>query len=186
MFETSRRQILLGGAAIVAVFATRPAHATLVRGVSLPVLVQRSQRIVILEALDAVCHYSEIGGRRSLVTDTRARIHQAWGEPTEGELTVRTLGGRLDGVGELVEGQPRFELGMPALTFLKLGRDGQAWWTTAMAQGHFPLSGAEETSRLSQSRGLPTLLDFESSAVRRLVGRQVSEARELVRQARQP
>jgi hypothetical protein len=186
MLETTRRGFLLGTAAAGAALYTRPGNATLVRGLPLPVLVQRSQRIVVLEPLASSSRYAEIGGRKSIVTDTRVRIHEAWAGNGDSELLLRTLGGRLDGVGELVHGQPVLELGTRALAFLKLGRDRQEWWTTGMAQGHYPLTDATQASRLLASRGLPDIVNVETSAVRRLVGKKLGEARELVRQSGQP
>jgi hypothetical protein len=177
---------LLGGASLAVGFYTSAARATLVRGLTLPVLVKQSQRIVVLEPLDANCSYAEIGGRKSIVTDTRVRVHETWAAAGEAELVLRTLGGRLDGVGELVHGQPVLELGVRGVAFLKRGRDHAVWWAVGMAQGHFPLSGSGDASLLLLGRNLPTILDLETSAVRRLVGRQLNEARQLVREARQP
>jgi hypothetical protein len=184
MLETTRRGFLLGTMSAGVVLHTAPARATLVRGLSLPVLVGRSQRIVVLEPLDAVCRYADIGGRKSLVTDTQVGVHQSWSGAADRELVLRTLGGRLDGVAELVHGQPVLELGAPALAFLQLGRDGRKWWTTGMAQGHFPLTDASETSQLKADRGLPDMVNVETSAVKQLVGRTLGEARELVRRVR--
>jgi hypothetical protein len=188
MGDTTRRGFFLGLGALGAAFVAAPAQATLLRGLPLPALVQRSQRILVLEPFDAVWRYADIGGRRSIVTDTRARVHESWASPGESELTLRTLGGRLDGVGELVHGQPVLELGARAVAFLTLSHDRRVWWVTGMAQGHFPLSGAGETSRLLSSRGLPDIVNIETSAVRQLVGQKLVEARELVRlaRARQP
>ncbi|HEX2875578.1 MAG TPA: hypothetical protein VHP33_30205 [Polyangiaceae bacterium] len=163
-----------------------PAEATLVRGLTLAELAQKSGRIGVLEPLDASCRYVSIGGRRSLVTDTRVRVHEVWTGAGEPEILLRTLGGRKDGVGELVHGQPELRLGTRAVGFLKLGRDGQAWWMTGMAQGHFPLTDASQAARLLASPSLPDIVRLEASAVKRLVGRQLGEARELVRRARQP
>jgi hypothetical protein len=186
MLQATRRGFLGLGLTLAIDLANRAAHATLVRGLPLSALVQRSERIALIEPLDAVCLYAQIGGRRSIVTDTHVRIHEHWALAQgahETELTLRTLGGRLDGVGELVHGQPVLEAGVRGLVFLKLGRDGKAWWTTGMAQGHFPLSGGEETSLLLPSPGLPSIAALEASAVKLLVGRQVREARELTRKA---
>jgi hypothetical protein len=186
MLESTRRGFLLGTLAAGTVLYAEPARATLVRGLPLPEMVRRSQRIVVLEPFASSCRYVEIGGRKTIVTDTRVAVHEDLGPGGEGELVLRTLGGRLDGVAELVHGQPVLELGARAVAFLKLGRDGQEWWTTGMAQGHFPLTDATEASRLLANRGLPDIVDLASSAVQRLVGRRLGEARELVHQLRQP
>jgi hypothetical protein len=184
MPQTTRRGFLLGTLSAGAMLHPASAQATLVRGLSLPVLVARSQRIVVLTPINAVCRYVNIGGRRSLVTDTQVGVHESWSGVAEAELTLRTLGGRLDGVAELVHGQPLLEPDTRALAFLQLGRNASQWWLTGMAQGHFPLTDASETAQLRASRGLPDIVNVESSAVKQLVGRRVSEARELVRRAR--
>jgi hypothetical protein len=186
MLETTRRGALLGLASAGALFWANRAEATLVRGLSLTALTRKSQHIGVLEPLDASCLYVSIGGRKSLVTDTRVRVHELWTGPADDELLLRTLGGRKDGVGELVHGQPELRLGTRAVGFLKLGRDGQVWWMAGMAQGHFPLTDASQAARLLASPSLPDIVELESSAVKRLVGRQLGEARELVRRARQP
>lgn len=187
MPQRSRRAFLLGTLALGSSLRAKPASATLLRGLPLPVLVQRSQRVVVLEPLESTCLYTEIGGRRGIVTDTRVALHETWRGSVNGlELTLRTLGGRLDGVGELVHGQPLLELGVRGVAFLQLGRRGDVWWTTGMAQGHYPLSDATDEARLLPNRQLPTLLDLESSAVKQLVGRRQVEARALVRQEGRP
>lgn len=186
MLETTRRGALLGLASAGAGLYAAPAQATLVRGLSLAELAQRSQHIGVLEPRDSSCRYVSIGGRKSLVTDTRVRVHEVWAGAGEGELLLRTLGGRKDGVGELVHGQPEFRLGERAVGFLKLGRDGQVWWMTGMAQGHFPLTDASQAARLLASPSLPEIVELERSAVKQLVGQKLGEARELVRRARQP
>ena len=183
MLRASRRRVICGGLALTVELASQSAEATLVRGLPLTALVQQSERIAIIEPLGAVCVYAEIGGRRSIVTDTRVLVHEHWLAADERELTLRTLGGRLDGVGELVHGQPVLEAGVRAVAFLKLGRDRQVWWATGMAQGHFPLTGSSETSRLLENPGLPSIVHLETSAVRSLVGRELRQARILTRKA---
>lgn len=182
----ARRGFLLGGLALGATLSTRPAAATLLRGLPLPVLVQRSERVVVLQPLESACRYAELAGRRSIVTDTRVAVHQSWRGSAVGELTLRTLGGRLDGVGELVHGQPLLELGVHGVAFLKLGRDGKVWWTTGMAQGHYPLTDASREALLLPDRQLPTLANPDTSAVKQLIGRPLEQARALVQRATLP
>lgn len=179
--QRSRRGFLLGTLALGSTFRATPASATLLRGLPLAQLVQRSGRVVVLEPLRAVCRYADIAGRRSIVTDTRVVLHESWrGAANDSELTLRTLGGELDGVGELVHGQPLLELGVRGVAFLQLSRAGDVWWTTGMAQGHYPLTDLGRDARLLADRRLPALLHPESSAVAQLVGRRSAEARDLV------
>src|SRR5437879_5825656 len=141
----SRRALLTSlGLAAGCELLPRAAWATLVRGMTLEELVARSQHAVIGTPLGARCSYLSIGGRRSLVTEMRLRVEGvlALGAPPEAELTVRTLGGRLDGVGEIVHGQAEFEHGKLCLGFFERAPDG-ACWVTGMAQGHYPLETAD-------------------------------------------
>jgi len=162
----------------------RAAWATLVRGMTLGELVARSQHAVIGTPLDAHCSYLSIGGRRLLVTETRLRVEGllALGAPAESELTVRTLGGRRGGVGELVHGQAELQCGKLCLGFFERAPDG-ACWVTGMAQGHYPLETADAALVLRASPQLPTIRDWERSAVKRLVGTRLNEAERLVAEA---
>jgi hypothetical protein len=161
------------------------ASATLVRGMTLEELVWRSRHAVIGTPLDARCVSLTIGGRRSLVTETRLRVDSvlALETPAETELIVRTLGGRLDGVGMLVHGQAQFYPGQSCLAFFERGPDG-ACWVTGMAQGHYPLLMTDGALVLQASPQLPAIVDWERSAVKRLVGKHLSEAAQLVAEAK--
>jgi hypothetical protein len=162
------------------------ASATLVRGLSLAALSKRSQIVAVGAALDARSHVVELGGQRRIVTDTRLGVREAFFGGSRSELTVRTLGGRVDGVGELVSGQPELELGRPGVLFLLEGPDG-IHHVVGMAQGHFPLRTDERGRELLRpSPRLPRIADFADSAVRRLSGLELSSARALVLEARRP
>jgi hypothetical protein len=152
------------------------ASATIVRALSLPSLVQSSRRIVVVTALDAESHFEELGRRRRVVTDTRVRVEEglAKSDGVASELMVRTLGGAVGRLGERVDGQARLSLGEPCVAFLLQGPDG-LHYVNGMAQGHYPLRGAA-TRQLSQSPDLPEMLGFESSAVKALVGSELSQA----------
>lgn len=148
-------------------------------------LIGRSQHAVIGTALSARCLYLTLGSRRTLVTETRLRIEGALAleAPAAAEITVRTLGGQLDGVGEMVHGQAEFHYGQLCVGFLERASDG-ACWVTGMAQGHYPLDRTDAALVLHASPQLPTIRDWERSAVKRLVGTRLSEAEQLVSAAR--
>lgn len=184
MLELTRRTFLMSSAAATAVLVARSATATLVRGLDLPQLVARSTRVVELRALEAFSHHVTLGGQRCIVTDTRVQVESvvAKGAPAQGELWVRALGGIADGVGELVHGQAELTIGERCLGFLKEASDGMHW-VTGMAQGHYPTHVAPSGQTLLQaSRNLPTIRDWQSSAVRRLAGQPLERARQMVRE----
>lgn len=171
-------------AAATAVLAARAASATLVRGLDLAQLVAQSTRVVELYALEAFSHYVTLGAQRCIVTDTRVRVENvvAKAAPAESELWVRVLGGIADGVGELVHGQAELTIGKRCLGFLKEAPDG-IHWVTGMAQGHYPAHvEASGQTRLQASRNLPTIRDWQNSAVRRLAGQPLERARQMVRE----
>src|SRR4051812_21178156 len=101
MIGISRRAALSAlGLGAGATLLPKTALATLVRGMTLEELVGRSQHAVIGTPVSAHSQYLTLGGRRMLITETRVRVEGVLGlsAPSEGALTVRTLGGRLDGV----------------------------------------------------------------------------------------
>jgi len=177
MGQVSRRGLLVGLASgAVAGTFSMTASATIVRALSLPALVQGSRRIVVVTALASESHFEELGRRRRVVTDTRVRVEEglAKADGVDSELLVRTLGGSIGRLGERVHGQAQLALGEPCVAFLLQGPDG-VHYVNGMAQGHYPLRGAR-TRQLVRSADLPEILDFDSSAVKALVGLELSSA----------
>ena len=182
MGQVSRRGLLVGLAsgAVAGTFSSA-ASATVMRALTLASLVQGSRRIVVVTALDAESHFEELGRRRRIVTDTRVRVEEglAKAEGIDRELLVRTLGGAIGRQGERVHGQAQLVAGEPCVTFLLQGPDG-LHYVNGMAQGHYPLRGAN-LRQLQRSPDLPEILDFSSSAVKALVGSELSVARGRIR-----
>jgi hypothetical protein len=181
-----QRRTFVGATVSLAALLLSPgrAQATLMRGLPLRDLVARSQHVVLLTALESRCIYAEIGGQHAIITEPRARVEEVIAKlsPSASEIVVRTLGGQLDGVGELVHGQAEFSRNAPCVGFLCAGSDSSLW-VTGMAQGHYPVDGAAGEPRLAASPHLPSIRDWEHCAVRTLVGRNLADARELVRKA---
>jgi hypothetical protein len=151
----SRRQVLRGlGLGCTVLAAPRLASATLARAVSLPELVGRSTYALVGTAMDASSRWETVGQSRRIVTYVRIEVTQPIDgrPPPETSLTVRTLGGRVGDIGQLVHGEARFELGGPA----------------------------DDAVRLRASPNIPSLTRVDGSAVQRLVRRTVVEAERLV------
>ena len=169
------------------VAVSRHALASLSRAVPVAALVGRSQHVMLGEPLDADSIWEQVGGRKHIVTYTRMRVHEllAGADPKQDELLVRTLGGRVGELGELVHGEARLTLGERSVLFVMPARDALA--VTAMAQGHYPLlRDAAGTERLRRSPEAGELLNEAGSAVRRFTGLQVPEARDLIRRSVRP
>ncbi len=171
-------------AGALGLLTSRAALASLSRAVPVEELVGRSQHVLLGEPLDAESVWEQVGRRRHIVTYTRVRTLEplAGADPRQEELLVRTLGGRVGELGELVHGEAMLQLGARGVLFVMPTRGGLA--VTAMAQGHYPvLRDAAGAERLRRSPEASELLGEEGSAVKRLSGLQVTEARSLLRRA---
>jgi hypothetical protein len=172
-------------AALMTTLIPGAADAGVARPVALRDLVRESRWVIVGTSLEAIGRWEEVGKSRRIVTYHRIRIERALGSkaPSETEVWVRTLGGRVGDVGQIVHGEAVLARGEGAVLFLAPGKDG-ILGVTAMSQGHFPLlADARGVQRLAVSPRLSHLVGSGASAVRRLVGRSVVEADDLVRRA---
>jgi hypothetical protein len=152
------------------------------RAITLPELVGLSQYALVGMATDASSRWETVGSSRRIVTYTRVEVTQPIDgrPPPDTTLMLRTLGGRVGDIGQLVHGEARFELGAPSVLFIAPDEDG-VFGITAMAQGHYPLGTDPDAAvRLRVSPNIPALTRVEGSAVQRLVRRTVVEAEGLV------
>jgi len=163
---------------------SEPARATLGRALSVDELARRSRHVLVGEALDAYCVWEELGSRKHIVTYTRVKASEilAGSDPGEPELLLRTLGGRVGDLGELVPGEAQLVPGQRSVLFAMPA--GSALAVTAMAQGHYPL--ARDSAGVERLHRSPQAVEFKrdpGAAVERLSGLDVSAARSLVRAA---
>jgi hypothetical protein len=171
------------GVAMAAPWVTRPAQAGVARGLPLEELVKRSAQVLRATPLEAYSEWSRFGRERRIVTYTRIRVQDPLrdGDAPESEVLVRTLGGVVGEIGQVVHGEATLIIGEPCVAFLKPMQDG-VLGVTAMAQGHYPLrTDASGLFRLTSSPELAVLLDEKRSAVARLRGRTYDEAKTLIR-----
>ncbi len=154
--------------------------------VSLEKLVHYSHLAVVATMREAVGTWERTPTGKRIVTYSRVEVHQPLDgrSPPEGELTIRTLGGRVGDTGQVVHGEAELTLNEPAVFFVRPA-DAGSFAITAMAQGHYPLDEDEQgTYRLSTS---PRLADFirrdPDSAVSRLRGKSVADCERLVLEA---
>lgn len=174
----------VAAAGAVGVLVGSPAQGSLARAVGVEELVARSRHVLLGEPLDAESLWERVGQRKHIVTYTRVRTVEllAGEDPKQDELMLRTLGGRIDDVGELVHGEAILTLGQRSMLFVMPAKDALA--VTAMAQGHYPLTRDDKgAERLRRSPQAVELLQIDGSAVKRLAGLDVASARTLLRQA---
>jgi hypothetical protein len=181
----TRRKTLGGlGVVVAAGLIPRWAEATSARGLTLEALSKRSQHIVVGTPLDSIARYETIAGQKRIVTETRFGIDDEVADaPGDSEILVRTLGGILDGVGELVHGEAQLVLNERSVVFLHARADG-VLWMQGMAQGHYPLRIESQRRLLRVSPNLPALTARQDLAVTRLPGRELVEAKRLIKEAR--
>jgi len=157
------------------------------RAVPLAGLVARSQHVVLGEPLDNYSVWEQIGQRKHIVTYTRVRALEllAGADPKQDEILVRTLGGRVGQLGELVHGEAIINLGERSVLFTMPAQGVLV--VTAMAQGHYPLARDRAgVERLLRSPEAGELIREAGSAVQRLTGLELAAARALLKSAVQP
>jgi hypothetical protein len=156
--------------------------ATVAYAISLPDLVRASEHIVVAVPTSSQSHWETVGDSRRIVTDTELMVSRRLGgnaAPAE-SLEVRTLGGTVDEIAQIVPGEARLRTGTEAVVFLDAARDGRLH-VTAMAQGHYPLlPDAKGILRLSPSPALDGLRGSSACAITELSGRSVLEAHTLL------
>ena len=136
-----RRQSLGWMGSLIATVAwAEQGHATTARAVSLHDLVQRSTRVARGTPLENSTRTEDIGGSRHIVTYTRLRIDELLhGAAADPEILVRTLGGRVGDVAEIVNGEADLTIDEACVVFLQSDPDSVEL-VTAMAQGHYPMA----------------------------------------------
>jgi hypothetical protein len=180
---TRRRALISAGlGALLVVFPER-ARASVALALKLEQLVRQSERVVVATPLLAESRWETVGRARRIVTYTRIRVDETvLGDGSDAELSIRTLGGKVGKIGQIVHGEAVLLLGEPMVLFVGRAPDGVTA-VAGMSQGHFPVrADAKGTRRLAPSPRLFELVG-DDSAVGRLTGRTLAEARELVRKA---
>jgi hypothetical protein len=159
-----------------------PAFGAVAKALSLGDLVKKSTSTLVVTAVAQHSSWVEIAGSRRIVTDTRARVEElvAGLDPSASEVLLRTLGGRVGTVGQIVEGEAEFTLKETSLTFLTQF-EPSLYAVTAMAQGNYPVVERSGVRTLATNRVLPSLLKRAGSAVELLAGRKLTDALALVR-----
>jgi hypothetical protein len=182
---STRREALLTLAALASVVVTPAvAHAAIARGLPLSRLVGSSVGVCVGAPTSALSRWITLGRRRVIVTETQLRVHDTIftrGTPLGAAVVVRTLGGIVGDVGEIVSGEAALNLDEDCVLFLTAGAD--AFYVTGMAQGHFPLDPAPHGPRLRASPRLPMLRASSNAAVTTLAGLELPAARDLIQKA---
>lgn len=182
-----RRTLLEGLAALAATLAfPAAARAALMRVLSLPDLLKSSEHVLQAVPLDVTAQWETVGERRRIVSYTRVRVEEliAGAKPAKSEILVRTLGGQIGEVGQVVFGEAALRVNEPCVIFLRRAVVNVEQ-VVAMAQGHYPIfRDPAGTRRLLPSPNLAELRSSGDSAVRALVGLRLEQAKGLIRAVR--
>jgi hypothetical protein len=169
--------------------------ATIVRAVGLSKLVEVSDWVVVGTVTSVQSHFVTVGQTQRMVTDATLQIDHVVMAPSPGAqgtttdptpseagavITVRTLGGTVDGVAQAVLGEAVLRPGSTNLLFLRRGYDN-AFHVSGMAQGEYVVQAdAQGQLRLKPSPGLDVVVNPEQSAIKTLAGRTLEQVELLV------
>lgn len=122
--------------AIALVAGASVAEASLFREATLELLTQRSSLVIEGTPVEARSIWEETPSGRRIVTYTRVVPSRTVVGAASGDVWVRTLGGRVDNVGQIVEGEASLGLNRKSLLFLRTSGAG-VMAVTEMGQGHY-------------------------------------------------
>lgn len=117
----------------------------------------------LARASDAVARVTPIASSSAwengrIVTTTRARVDAVVAGSAPTEVSVRTLGGIVDGIGQSVEGEAVLDVGSPAILFLARVQDdaGARMRVVGRAQGRWVVArdGARDVVRVRATGAL--------------------------------
>lgn len=144
--------IALGGGLVCGSVA--PAEASVSIAVLFDPLVAASDVVAVVVPVETTSVWEE--GR--IYTYTRVKVESTVGGEVGGEAWIRTRGGVVGKVGQLVDGEAVFAKDKPSLVFLRKGASG-TFDVNARAQGQFPvvLDDATKTRRLQRAANVGVL-----------------------------
>lgn len=180
----SRRSWLAGLSGLgAACLLPSTARAGAITPLSLRELVETSQHVVVATPRVGDSMWEQVGDTRRIVTYTRLTIDETLDArpPADSELMVRTLGGQVGPLGQIVHGEAELRPEEVSVLFLKARADG-TFRVTALAQGHYPLSrDTDGLNRLTTSPRLSEVFGKEDgSAIAQLRGQSLDIARSLI------
>ncbi len=143
---TKTRPVLAG---LLVVAASLPARATVVEPMGVETLSDRADLVVQGTALSSESSFV----RGQIQTVTRVRVHCALKGQAPGVVEVRTPGGRVGDLGQMVAGAPQFAPGEEVVVFLRRlpGADAR-FRVEGMSQGKFTVVTVADGRRLVTRR----------------------------------
>jgi len=87
-------------------------------------LVNASSDVVIATAVERKSQWEDLPSGKRIVTYTRVEVDESLADGSRSEIWVRTLGGKVDHIGQIVSGEADIALNARALFFLADVDDG--------------------------------------------------------------
>lgn len=135
-------------AALLAGVCAVPARATVVERLTLEGLVHQSQRIVMGSVIKATSGWDPAGTR--VFTRYLVDVTETLKGPAAPRVEIFAWGGTVGGIGQVVLGEARPEVGDTGVFFLEPGGSGRLR-VVGLAQGHWPVT-TDADGRLQVSR----------------------------------
>ena len=168
-FRSSLLAALLASAPAAALLVPSDAQASVSIAVGFDALVKDADSVGVVVPQEAKSLWED--GR--IYTYTRVKIDQGIaGElGTGAEGWVRTMGGVVGKIGQMVDGEPVLTTNKPALLFLRKLKTGNGWEVSARAQGQYPILTDDTTKARKVIRAasvgvlFPPRVNAEAAAV---------------------
>jgi hypothetical protein len=185
-----RRSLLTGlGASCATTWLARPASASVALPLTLSDLMAVSVFALVGLARETTCAWESDSRGKRIVTYTRIETQQVLdGRKSPGsDLYVRTLGGEMGEISQIVPGEAELEREKPAVFFLRDSVPG-SYGVAGMAQGHYRLrSDGSGAFRLLPARNMAELIEQHPlAAVTRLRDKTVAECEHMIAEELQP
>jgi len=161
--------VLAGASLAAGVSVPSDARASVSIAVAYDALVKDADSVGVVTPVEAKSVWED--GR--IYTYTRVKVDQGvageLGTGTEG--WVRTMGGVVGKIGQLVDGEPVFTTGKPSLVFMRKFKLSGTWEVSARAQGQYPVlvdsnvSDSAKARRVVRSAAVGVLFPPRSAAL---------------------
>jgi hypothetical protein len=180
LLRSSLLAAVLAGASVAGVLVPTDAQASVSIAVAFDALVKDADTVGVVTPVESKSVWEE--GR--IYTYTRVKVEQGVaGELATGsEGWVRTMGGVVGKIGQLVDGEPVFTASKSSLVFMRKFKVSGQWEVSARAQGQYPVIADETTkdqsrkSRVIRSAAVGVLLPPKAASATEAAGPPVAPA----------
>jgi hypothetical protein len=151
-----RRLAFLALGVFAGSFVPTDADASVSIAVAFDSLVKDADGVAIVTPVESKSAWED--GR--IYTYTKLHVEQGVAGNVGSESWVRTMGGVVGKIGQLVDGEPTFTKDKPSLVFLRTFKSGGMYEVSARAQGQYPVTVDQATKmkRIYRSASVGMLL----------------------------